>query len=73
MIVGKWTPFGAFAACLLFGFGQQIQTSGLVLQPSFAGNVVQIAPYVITLVAVAGFVGRAIPPAADGAPYDPAR
>ena len=73
MIVGKWTPFGAFAACLLFGFGQQIQTSGLVLQPSFAGNLVQIAPYVITLVAVAGFVGRAIPPAADGVPYDPAK
>jgi len=73
MIVGKWTPFGAFAACILFGFGQQIQTSGLVLQPSFAANLVQIAPYVITLVAVAGFVGRAIPPAADGVPYDPAR
>jgi ABC-type uncharacterized transport system permease subunit len=73
MIVGKWTPIGAFAACLLFGFGQQIQTSGLVLQPSFSANLVQIAPYVITLVAVAGFVGRAVPPAADGVPYDPAR
>lgn len=73
MIVGKWTPAGAFAACLLFGFGQQIQTSGLVPQPSFAGNAVAIAPYLITLVAVAGFIGRAVPPAADGIPYDPAK
>ncbi len=72
MIVGKYTPFGALAACLLFGFGQQIQTSGIVPQPSFAGNAVAIAPYVITLIAVAGFIGRAIPPAADGVPYDPA-
>ncbi len=72
MIVGKYTPFGALAACLLFGFGQQIQTSGLVPQPSFAGNAVAIAPYLITLIAVAGFIGRAIPPAADGTPYDPA-
>ncbi len=73
MIVGKWTPLGALAACLLFGFGQQIQTSGLVVQPSFAGNLVQIAPYLITLIAVAGFVGRAVSPAADGVPYDPAK
>jgi simple sugar transport system permease protein len=73
MIVGKWTAFGAFAACLLFGFGEQIQTSGLVIQPSFAGNMVTITPYVITLIAVAGFIGRAVPPAADGVPYDPAR
>jgi simple sugar transport system permease protein len=73
MIVGKWNPIGAFAACLLFGFGEQIQTSGLVLQPSFAGNLVAIAPYLITLIAVGGFVGRAIPPAADGVPYDPAK
>jgi simple sugar transport system permease protein len=72
MIVGKWTPIGAFAACLLFGFGQQIQTSGLVTG-DFAGNLVQIAPYLITLIAVGGFVGRAIPPAADGVPYDPAK
>jgi simple sugar transport system permease protein len=73
MIVGKYTPFGALAACLLFGFGQQIQTSGLVPQPSFGGNAVAIAPYLITLIAVAGFIGRATPPAADGVPYDPAR
>jgi simple sugar transport system permease protein len=73
MIVGKYTPWGALAACLLFGLGQQIQTSGLVQQPSFAGNAVAVAPYVITLIAVAGFIGRATPPAADGVPYDPAK
>ncbi len=71
MIVGKWTPFGAFAACLLFGFGQQIQTSQFV-GAGFAGNMVAIAPYLITLIAVGGFIGRATAPAADGIPYDPA-
>lgn len=72
MIVGKWNPLGALAACLLFGFGQQIQTSGLVT-PGFAGNMVTIAPYLITLIAVGGFVGRSTAPAADGVPYDPAK
>jgi ABC-type uncharacterized transport system permease subunit len=72
MIVGKWNPLGAFAACLLFGFGLQVQTSGLVNGSDFAGNIVSIAPYLVTLIAVAGFIGRATPPAADGVPYDPA-
>jgi simple sugar transport system permease protein len=72
MIVGKWTPLGALTASLLFGFGLQIQTSQLVNASSFASNIVTIAPYLITLIAVAGFIGRATAPAADGVPYDPA-
>ncbi|HXT36977.1 MAG TPA: ABC transporter permease [Chloroflexota bacterium] len=71
MIVGKWTPLGALTASLLFGFGLQIQTSQLVNVSSFASNMVTIAPYLITLIAVAGFIGRATAPAADGVPYDP--
>ncbi|MGI8824404.1 MAG: ABC transporter permease [Chloroflexota bacterium] len=75
MIFGKWTPFGAFGACLLFGFGSQL---GYSLQNVVIGsfqvspNLISTLPYVVTIVALAGFIGRAIPPAADGLPYDPA-
>lgn len=74
MIFGKWTPFGAFGACLLFGFGQAmyegLQNSSGPLQDY--STLVAMFPYVLTIVALAGFIGRAIPPAADGIPYDPA-
>jgi len=74
MIFGKWTPFGAFGACLLFGFGSalynQLQTNGGVIQDY--SPLVATLPYVLTIVALAGFIGRATPPAADGIPYDPA-
>jgi simple sugar transport system permease protein len=74
MIFGKWTPFGAFGACLLFGFGQALydslaNSSGPIQNYS---PLVATFPYVLTIVALAGFIGRAIPPAADGIPYDPA-
>jgi general nucleoside transport system permease protein len=74
MIFGKWTPFGAFGACLLFGFGQALyveiqNTSGALQNYS---PLVAMLPYALTIIALAGFIGRAIPPAADGVPYDPA-
>jgi simple sugar transport system permease protein len=74
MIFGKWTPFGAFGACLLFGFGQALYNS---LQSQTGplqdySTLIAALPYVLTIVALAGFIGRAIPPAADGVPYDPA-
>lgn len=77
MIVGKWTPFGALGACLLFGFGQALAvTLGGQLD---IGNypvsvyILNMLPYVITIVAVAGLIGRSTAPAADGLPYDPAQ
>jgi simple sugar transport system permease protein len=74
MIFGKWNPFGAFGACLLFGFGQALydnlqNTSGPLQNYS---TLVATLPYVLTIVALAGFIGKAVPPAADGLPYDPA-
>ena len=68
VIFGKWRPYGAFGACLLFGFA-----SGLAdrLQ-SVAGvspNLLNTLPYVLTLIALVGLVGRSRPPAADGQPY----
>ncbi len=68
MIFGKWHPVGAFLACLLFGFGQSL---GINLQGTgFPDQLVAATPYVLTVVALAGFVGRAIAPAADGVPYE---
>ncbi|HEX6506696.1 MAG TPA: ABC transporter permease, partial [Chloroflexota bacterium] len=74
MIFGKWNPFGAFGACLLFGFGQALYDT---LQNSTGpiqnySTLVATLPYVLTILALAGFVGRSTPPAADGIPYDPA-
>jgi simple sugar transport system permease protein len=75
MIFGKWRPFSAFGACLLFGFGQalyiQLQNTAGPLQDY--STLVGTLPYLLTIVALAGFIGRAIPPAADGLPYDPAK
>jgi simple sugar transport system permease protein len=74
MIFGKWNPLGAFGACVLFGFGEALydnlqNTTGPLQDYS---TLIATLPYVLTIVALAGFIGRAIPPAADGIPYDPA-
>ncbi len=71
MIFGKWTPFGGWAAALLFGAANAVQT-----QIQFSGNVtiphqfIGMLPYVLTVIVLAGFVGRARPPAAIGRPYE---
>jgi simple sugar transport system permease protein len=69
MIVGKWNPLGAAAACLLFGFCEalQIRLQGGIVPNEF----VQMLPYVVTMIVLAGVIGRAHPPAANGRPYDP--
>ena len=68
VIFGNWRPFGAFAACLLFGGSTAL--SFRLQQPWPAPSVLfQALPYVLTLIAVAGVIGRAIPPASAGRPY----
>ena len=69
MIVGKWHPAGAAAACLLFGATEaaQIALQGLGL-PS---PLLQALPYAVTMLALAGFIGRATPPRALGQPWSP--
>jgi len=68
MIFGKWKPWGALWACLLFGLGSALsdRVSGV---NQTLGTLFEALPYVLTLVAVAGLVGRSRPPAADGIPY----
>ena len=71
MIFGKWTPLGAWGAALLFGLATAMQT-----QLQFGGNLtvphqfIGMLPYVLTIVVLAGFVGRSRPPAAIGQPYE---
>ena len=71
LIFGKWTPFGAWGAALLFGFATAMQT-----QLQFMGNLaiphqfIGMLPYLLTIVVLAGFVGRSRPPAAEGIPYE---
>jgi simple sugar transport system permease protein len=71
MIFGKWTPLGSWGAALLFGLTTALQT-----QLQFGGRLaiphqfIGMLPYVLTIVVLAGFVGRARPPAAIGQPYE---
>ena len=71
MIFGKWNPLGAWGAALLFGFASAMQTQlqftgGLEIPHQFIG----MLPYLLTIIVLAGFVGRSRPPAAEGVPYE---
>src|SRR5207302_7755482 len=68
VIFGNWRPFGAFAAALLFG-GSTALSFRLARPWGSASVLFQALPYVLTLIAVTGLVGRSIPPAALGRPY----
>ena len=67
MIIGKWNPWGAAGACLIFGFAESlsIQFQNLPVPTQF----IQMLPYILTIIVLAGFIGKATPPAADGVPY----
>jgi ABC-type uncharacterized transport system permease subunit len=69
MIFGKWTPFGAFVACVIFGLGQAIYDNNSIIHVS--PYLLSMLPYILTLVVLAGIVGKSIPPANDGIPYSP--
>jgi simple sugar transport system permease protein len=69
LIFGRWRPGGALMAALLFGFSTALAQRLPVFSPS-AATLFQALPYVLTLVAVAGVVGRSIPPAAIGRPLE---
>jgi ABC-type uncharacterized transport system permease subunit len=68
MIFGNWRPFGTFYAALLFGFSTALAYR-LPVYSATAATLFQALPYVLTLIAVAGVIGRTVPPAADGRPY----
>ena len=70
MIFGKWMPFGAFGAALIFGFADSLRTKLAILEVPIPSQFLLMAPYLVTMVVLAGVVGEAIPPAADGQPYE---
>jgi ABC-type uncharacterized transport system permease subunit len=70
MIFGKWMPFGAFGSALIFGFADALQTKVAILEVPIPSHFLLMAPYLVTMIALAGVVGEAIPPAADGQPYE---
>jgi general nucleoside transport system permease protein len=70
MIFGKYTPIGASGACLIFGLGEAL--SPRLQGTGISANLLSTLPYLLTLVALVGLVGRTVAPAADGIPYEPA-
>lgn len=69
LIFGRWSPGGALAAAILFGFADELQTFLNAIGSPIPSQFLQMAPYIATLLAVAGLVGKVRPPAADGKPY----
>jgi simple sugar transport system permease protein len=71
LIFGKWRPFGAFAAALLFGFSSALgdRLPDYFAPASSIPQLFNVLPYVLTIIAVAGVIGRSTPPAAIGRPY----
>jgi ABC-type uncharacterized transport system permease subunit len=68
VIFGKWRPAWAFAATLLFGFGFALRIP-LQREADVSEYLISTLPYVLTLIALVGLIGRSVPPAADGKPY----
>jgi simple sugar transport system permease protein len=68
VIFGRWKPFLTLSATLLFGFSSALAQRLPEFSPQ-AATLFQALPYVLTLIAVAGVIGRSVPPAADGIPY----
>ncbi len=70
MIFGSYSPFGAFGAALIFGFADSLQNRLSILNVPIPSQFLLMAPYIATMLALAGLVGRVIAPAADGLPYE---
>jgi general nucleoside transport system permease protein len=77
MIFGNWNPIGAFLAALLFGFADALQVKMQIIKPllpfihqPIPPEFLQMAPYILTIIVVAGVVGRSMAPAAEGKPYE---
>lgn len=78
MIFGKWTPWGAFAGALLFGFARALGSRLQFLNVEVGGFEIpseffQSLPFVVTVIVVAGALGRAVAPAAEGQPFTPSK
>jgi len=69
MIFGRYTPFGAISAALLFGFATQLQSIMSTLNIPIQSNLLLMTPYIVTIIVLAGLVGKVRGPRAEGIPY----
>jgi simple sugar transport system permease protein len=69
LIFGKWTPRGAVTAALFFGFTTSLQGNLSIIGVSIPSEFMLMVPYIATIIAVSGVIGRVRAPAADGIPY----
>jgi len=69
LIFGKYTPLGAFGGSLLFGFSDALGTRFQIIDVPVPPQFLQMVPYIVTIIVLAGLVGRAVAPKADGIPY----
>ncbi len=69
LIFGRWSPMGAVAAALIFGFADNLQGILTIIGTPIPSEFMLMAPYIATIIAVSGFVGKVRAPAADGIPY----
>ena len=70
MIFGKWNPIGAYTSSMIFGFADSLQVKLQILRTPIPSEFLLMAPYIVTMIVLTGVVGRAVPPAADGQPYE---
>lgn len=70
VIFGKWTPQGAYVACLLFGFAQALSVFPGLAHSAIPSEVLAMLPYIMTIVVLILFVGRSVAPKEDGIPYE---
>jgi general nucleoside transport system permease protein len=70
MIFGNWTPFGAAAGGLLFGFSQALGQRFQILGVPIPAQFLQMVPYLVTIIVLAGLIGKATSPKADGVPFE---
>ena len=70
MIFGNWNPIGALGSSLIFGFADSLQVKMQILNTPVPSEFLQMAPYIVTIIVLAGVVGGVHPPAADGAVYE---
>ena len=70
MIFGKWTPLGSLMGALIFGLGSSVTATVSIFRPDIPSQIPQMLPYILTIIALTGVVGRATAPAASGQPYE---
>ena len=70
MIFGKWNPYGALLGSFIFGLGTSVTATISIFRPDIPSQIPQMLPYILTMIVLSGVVGKAVPPAADGVPYE---